>query len=180
MSASNVVIVESPAKAKTINKYLGTDYAVIASYGHVRDLVNKDGSVLPDEEFAMRWQLGDRAKKNVNDIKKLVKAADIVWLATDPDREGEAISWHIKEILEDGKLLKNKKIHRVAFNEITKNAVKEAFDHARELDHDLIDAYRARRALDYLVGFNISPILWRKLPGSRSAGRVQSVALRLI
>ena len=112
MSASNVVIVESPAKAKTINKYLGTDYAVIASYGHVRDLVNKDGSVLPDEEFAMRWQLGDRAKKNVNDIKKLVKAADIVWLATDPDREGEAISWHIKEILEDGKLLKNKKAKR--------------------------------------------------------------------
>lgn len=180
MSAPNVVIVESPAKAKTINKYLGSDYAVIASYGHVRDLVNKDGSVLPDEDFKMRWELGDRAKKNVNDIKKLVKAADTVWLATDPDREGEAISWHINEILEDGALLKGKKVHRVAFNEITKNAVQEAFTHARELDQDLIDAYMARRALDYLVGFNISPILWRKLPGSRSAGRVQSVALRLI
>ncbi len=180
MTASNVVIVESPAKAKTINKYLGNDYAVIASYGHVRDLVNKDGSVLPDENFAMRWELGERAKKNVNDIKKLIKQADTVWLATDPDREGEAISWHINEILEDGKLLKDKAIHRVAFNEITKNAVIKAFDQARALDQDLIDAYLARRALDYLVGFNISPILWRKLPGSRSAGRVQSVALRLI
>jgi len=180
LSAQNVVIVESPAKAKTINKYLGSDYAVIASYGHVRDLVNKDGSVLPDEDFKMTWELGDRAKKNVNDIKKLVKAANTVYLATDPDREGEAISWHINEILEDGALLKGKKIHRVAFNEITKTAVQKAFDHARELDQDLIDAYMARRALDYLVGFNISPILWRKLPGSRSAGRVQSVALRLI
>ena len=180
MGAQNVVIVESPAKAKTINKYLGKDYAVIASYGHVRDLVNKDGSVDPSNDFAMRWELGDRAKKNVNDIKKLVKEADTVYLATDPDREGEAISWHINEILEDSKLLKGKKIHRVAFNEITKKAVQDAFSHARELDHDLIDAYRARRALDYLVGFNISPILWRKLPGSRSAGRVQSVALRLV
>ncbi len=180
MSASNVVIVESPAKSKTINKYLGSDYVVVASYGHVRDLVNKDGSVLPDEDFAMRWQLGERAKKNVNDIKKLVKAADNVYLATDPDREGEAISWHINEILEEANLLKDKKVYRVAFNEITKTAVKAAFDDARELDHDLIDAYLARRALDYLVGFNISPILWRKLPGSRSAGRVQSVSLRLI
>jgi DNA topoisomerase-1 len=180
MTAPNVVIVESPAKAKTINKYLGSEYVVIASYGHVRDLVNKDGSVLPDEDFAMRWLIGDRSKKNVSDIKKLVKAADTVYLATDPDREGEAISWHINEILEDGKLLKGKEVHRVAFNEITKNAVQEAFTHARKLDQDLIDAYMARRALDYLVGFNISPILWRKLPGSRSAGRVQSVALRLI
>lgn len=180
MSAQNVVIVESPAKAKTINKYLGSDYAVIASYGHVRDLVNKDGSVKPDEDFAMTWELGDRAKKNVSDIKKLVKAANTVYLATDPDREGEAISWHINEILEEGKLLKDKEIYRVAFNEITKNAVQAAFNDARALDQDLIDAYMARRALDYLVGFNISPILWRKLPGSRSAGRVQSVALRLI
>jgi len=180
MTANNVVIVESPAKAKTINKYLGSDYAVIASYGHVRDLVNKDGSVDPENDFSMRWLIGDRAKKNVNDIKKLVKAANVVWLATDPDREGEAISWHINEILEDGKLLKDKKVHRVAFNEITKSAVQEAFTQARTLDQDLIDAYMARRALDYLVGFNISPILWRKLPGSRSAGRVQSVALRLI
>jgi len=180
MSASNVVIVESPAKAKTINKYLGSDYAVIASYGHVRDLVNKDGSVLPDENFKMRWQLGDRAKKNVSDIKKLVKASDTVYLATDPDREGEAISWHLKEILQDAKLLENKTLRRVAFNEITKTAVNDAFNQARDLDQDLIDAYMARRALDYLVGFNISPVLWRKLPGSRSAGRVQSVALRLI
>ncbi len=180
MSASNVVIVESPAKAKTINKYLGSDYAVIASYGHVRDLVNKDGSVLPDENFKMRWELGDRAKKNVNDIKKLVKASDTVYLATDPDREGEAISWHIQEILQDANLLKGKTVRRVAFNEVTKNAVQEAFNQARDLDQDLIDAYMARRALDYLVGFNISPVLWRKLPGSRSAGRVQSVALRLM
>lgn len=180
MSAPNVVIVESPAKSKTINKYLGSDYVVIASYGHVRDLVNKDGSVLPDENFAMRWELGDRAKKNVSDIKKLVKAADTVYLATDPDREGEAISWHIKDILEEANLLKGKKLYRIAFNEITETAVKAAFKEARDLDHDLIDAYRARRALDYLVGFNISPILWRKLPGSRSAGRVQSVCLRLI
>ncbi len=180
MSASNVVIVESPAKAKTINKYLGSDYAVIASYGHVRDLVNKDGSVLPDENFKMRWELGDRAKKNVNDIKKLVKTSKVVYLATDPDREGEAISWHIQEILQDANLLKGKTVRRVAFNEVTKNAVQHAFDQARDLDQDLIDAYMARRALDYLVGFNISPVLWRKLPGSRSAGRVQSVALRLI
>ncbi len=180
MSASNVVIVESPAKTKIINKYLGDDYVVVASYGHIRDLVNKDGSVLPDENFKMRWELGDRAKKNVNDIKKLVKAADNIYLATDPDREGEAISWHVNEVLKEAKLLKDKKVFRVAFNEITKTAVHEAFNHARELDQNLIDAYMARRALDYLVGFNISPVLWRKLPGSRSAGRVQSVCLRLI
>ncbi len=180
MSASNVVIVESPAKTKIINKYLGDDYVVVASYGHIRDLVNKDGSVLPDENFKMRWELGDRAKKNVNDIKRLVKAADNVYLATDPDREGEAISWHVNEVLKEADLLKGKKVYRVAFNEITKTAVHEAFNHARTLDQDLIDAYMARRALDYLVGFNISPVLWRKLPGSRSAGRVQSVSLRLI
>ncbi len=180
MSAPNVVIVESPAKAKTINKYLGSDYEVIASFGHVRDLVNKDGSVLPDEDFAMKWELGDRSAKHVNDIKKLVKQADTVFLATDPDREGEAISWHIKEILGESGLLDKVALHRVTFNEITKNAVQEAFSHARDLDTPLIDAYMARRALDYLVGFNISPVLWRKLPGSKSAGRVQSVALRLI
>lgn len=180
MSADNLVIVESPAKAKTINKYLGADYYVLASYGHVRDLVGKDGSVLPDEDFAMKWELGDRADKNVRDIKKAVKAAKTVYLATDPDREGEAISWHIKEILNDGDLMKGKALSRVTFNEITKKAVQEAFNHARTLDQDLIDAYLARRALDYLVGFNLSPILWRKLPGSKSAGRVQSVALRLI
>ncbi len=180
MSANNLVIVESPAKAKTINKYLGSDYVVLASFGHVRDLVNKDGSVLPDKDFAMKWELGDRADKNVNDIVKAVKGVQSIWLATDPDREGEAISWHIKELLEEKNLLEGKEIHRVAFNEITKSAIKEAFEHARDLDQPLIDAYLARRSLDYLVGFNISPVLWRKLPGSRSAGRVQSVALRII
>ncbi|MGH1402679.1 MAG: type I DNA topoisomerase [Alphaproteobacteria bacterium] len=178
--SKNLVIVESPAKAKTINKYLGSDFEVLASYGHVRDLVNKDGSVLPDEDFSMKWQLGDRADKNVRDIKKALKKADALYLAPDPDREGEAIAWHIYELLQDDGLLKGKDVHRVTFNEITKSAVQNAFDNSRELDQPLIDAYLARRALDYLVGFNISPVLWRKLPGSRSAGRVQSVALRLI
>ncbi|MCB1682248.1 MAG: DNA topoisomerase I, partial [Alphaproteobacteria bacterium] len=180
MSAPNLVIVESPAKAKTIHKYLGPDFEVIASYGHVRDLVNKDGSVLPDENFAMKWQLGERAEKNVREIKKALKAAKTLYLAPDPDREGEAIAWHIQEILNDEDLLNGKSVQRVTFNEITKSAIQEAFKHTRELDKRLIDAYLARRALDYLVGFNLSPVLWRKLPGSRSAGRVQSVALRLI
>ena len=180
MSADNIVIVESPAKAKTINKYLGKDYEVIASYGHVRDLVNKDGSVKPDEDFAMIWEIGDRAEKNIRDIKKAVKSAKTLFLAPDPDREGEAISWHVFKILEEDGLLKDKQVRRVTFNEITKKAVLEAFEHARDLDQRLIEAYLARRALDYLVGFNLSPVLWRKLPGSRSAGRVQSVALRLI
>jgi DNA topoisomerase-1 len=180
LSASNLVIVESPAKAKTINKYLGPDYEVVASYGHVRDLPPKDGSVRPDEDFAMSWQLGDRADKPVSDIKKRVQRVKNVFLATDPDREGEAISWHVQEILRDDKMLAGKNVRRVTFNEITKKAVKEAFENARDLDTHLIEAYLARRALDYLVGFNISPVLWRKLPGSRSAGRVQSVALRLI
>ena len=178
--SKNLVIVESPAKAKTINKYLGSDYEVLASYGHVRDLVNKDGSVLPDEDFAMKWQLGERADKNVKDIKKALKKADAIYLAPDPDREGEAIAWHIYELLNEDGLLDGKDVHRVTFNEITKTAVQKAFENARGLDQPLIDAYLARRALDYLVGFNISPVLWRKLPGSRSAGRVQSVALRLI
>ena len=178
--SKNLVIVESPAKAKTINKYLGKDFEVLASYGHVRDLVNKDGSVLPDENFKMKWELGDRAVKNVNDIKRALKKADAIYLAPDPDREGEAIAWHIYELLNEKKLLEGKAVHRVTFNEITKAAVQKAFENARELDQPLIDAYLARRALDYLVGFNISPVLWRKLPGSRSAGRVQSVALRLI
>ncbi len=180
MTASNLVIVESPAKAKTINKYLGPDYVVIASYGHVRDLVNKDGSVQPDDDFAMKWQAGERAEKQIKEIKKAVKTAKTLYLATDPDREGEAISWHVQEILKEDNLLEGKTVHRVAFNEITKTAVQEAFKNARELDTPLIEAYLARRALDYLVGFNISPILWRKLPGSRSAGRVQSVTLRLV
>ncbi|MDH5723413.1 MAG: type I DNA topoisomerase [Alphaproteobacteria bacterium] len=178
--SQNLVIVESPAKAKTINKYLGPDYTVLASYGHVRDLVNKDGSVAPDDDFSMKWELGDRAGKNVNEIKKALKSANAIYLAPDPDREGEAIAWHIYEILKDDDLLKGKEVHRVTFNEITKTAVQKAFKEARELDTRLIEAYLARRALDYLVGFNLSPVLWRKLPGSRSAGRVQSVALRLI
>ncbi len=178
--ANNLVIVESPAKAKKIGGYLGPDYEVVASYGHVRDLVNKDGSVLPDEDFAMKWELGDRASKPVNEIKKLAKKAEAIYLAPDPDREGEAIAWHVSELLDDAKLTQDKNIYRVTFSEITKKAVADAFTHARELDQDLIDAYLARRALDYLVGFNLSPVLWRKLPGSRSAGRVQSVALRLI
>ncbi|MGH1375352.1 MAG: type I DNA topoisomerase [Alphaproteobacteria bacterium] len=178
--SKNLVIVESPAKAKTINKYLGADFEVLASYGHVRDLVNKDGSVLPDEGFAMKWQLGDRADKNVKDIKRALKKADAIYLAPDPDREGEAIAWHIYELLNEKNLLEGKEVHRVTFNEITKAAIEKAFENTRGLDQPLIDAYLARRALDYLVGFNISPVLWRKLPGSRSAGRVQSVALRLI
>ncbi len=178
--SKNLVIVESPAKAKTINKYLGNNYDVLASYGHVRDLINKDGSVLPDQDFTMKWQLGERADKNVAAIKKALKKADALYLAPDPDREGEAIAWHIYELLNEENLLENKKIHRVTFNEITKKAIQDAFENYRNLDQNLIDAYLARRALDYLVGFNISPILWRKLPGSRSAGRVQSVALRLI
>lgn len=180
MSATNLVIVESPAKAKTINKYLGGDYKVLASFGHVRDLPSKDGSVLPDENFAMIWAVSDRGKKTMKEIGDAVKQVDNVYLATDPDREGEAISWHVLEILNEKKLLKDKGVKRVTFNEITKKAVQDAFENARELDEPLIQAYLARRALDYLVGFNISPVLWRKLPGSRSAGRVQSVALRLI
>src|SRR5262249_15333469 len=158
-----VVVVESPAKAKTINKYLGNDYKVIASYGHVRDLPSKDGSVKPDDDFAMFWQMGDRAGKPVGEIKKAIKGADTLYLATDPDREGEAISWHVRELLKDDQLLKGKTVRRVTFNEITKKAVQEAFTHARDIDMPLVEAYLARRALDYLVGFNISPVLWRKL-----------------
>jgi DNA topoisomerase I len=176
----NVVIVESPAKAKTINKYLGSDYTVLASMGHVRDLPPKDGSVDPNNGFAMVWEESDRSSKPIGAIIKAVKAADTVFLATDPDREGEAISWHLQDILDSKNLLKNKTTKRVTFNEITKKAVQDAFNKARTVDQDLVDAYLARRALDYLVGFNISPILWRKLPGARSAGRVQSVALRLV
>lgn len=180
MSASNLVIVESPAKAKTINKYLGPDYHVIASYGHVRDLVSKDGSVVPEDDFAMKWELGERSGKTMAEIKKAAKNANKVWLATDPDREGEAISWHVREVLDEDNLLENTELHRVAFNEITKKAVQQAFKNARDLDERLIEAYLARRALDYLFGFTLSPVLWRKLPGAKSAGRVQSVSLRLI
>jgi len=176
----NVVIVESPAKAKTINKYLGPDYQVLASVGHVRDLPAKDGSVQPDEDFAMSWTVEAAAEKRLKDIAAAVKQAEHLYLATDPDREGEAISWHIAEELARRKALDGVAVKRVVFNEITKDAVRDAFKHPRDLDQNLIEAYLARRALDYLVGFTLSPVLWRKLPGSRSAGRVQSVALRLI
>jgi DNA topoisomerase-1 len=180
MCAQNVVIVESPAKAKTINKYLGEDFEVLASMGHVRDLPAKNGSVDPENNFAMQWEISDRSQKSINEITRAAKKAKHIYLATDPDREGEAISWHLADILKQQGLLDTRSLHRVTFNEITKNAVKEAFSHPRDVEQPLVDAYLARRALDYLVGFGISPILWRKLPGARSAGRVQSVALRLI
>ncbi|QHM90841.1 type I DNA topoisomerase [Acetobacter pasteurianus] len=177
---TDVVVVESPAKAKTINKYLGDGYTVLASFGHVRDLPPKDGSVLPDEDFAMKWQSDERGMKQVAAIAKALKGAHRLYLATDPDREGEAISWHVRAMLEERKALKGVDVQRVTFNEITKSAIRYAMEHPRDLDFPLIEAYLARRALDYLVGFTLSPVLWRKLPGSRSAGRVQSVALRLI
>ena len=175
----NVLVVESPAKAKTINKYLGDNYKVLASFGHIRDLPSKDGSVKPDQDFAMLWDVDARAQSKITDIAKAVKGADKLILATDPDREGEAISWHILEVLKEKGLLKMP-VERVAFNAITKSAIQEAMKHPRQIDTDLVEAYLARRALDYLVGFTLSPVLWRKLPGARSAGRVQSVALRLI
>lgn len=177
---NNIVVVESPAKAKTINKYLGNEYTVMASYGHVRDLPPKDGSVRPDEDFAMDWEVAANSKKHLKAIIDAAKSADGIYLATDPDREGEAISWHVLEELKNRKLITETNVKRVTFNAITKAAVLEAMANPRELDTELVDAYLARRALDYLVGFNLSPVLWRKLPGSRSAGRVQSVALRLI
>ena len=175
----NLVIVESPAKAKTINKYLGKNYLVLASYGHVRDLPSKDGSVDPKNNFKMEWELDSFSKKYVKEITDAAADSERIILATAPDREGEAIAWHVSEILESKKLLKGKKVERVVFNEITKKAVTNGIDNPREIESLLVDAYMARRALDYLVGFNISPILWTKLPGSKSAGRVQSVALRL-
>ena len=176
----NLVIVESPAKAKTINKYLGSNYTVLASYGHIRDLPSKNGSVNPDEKFKMIWEVDSFSKKYLKDITDAAKKSDKIILATDPDREGEAIAWHVREYLEEKKLLKDKKVERVVFNEITKKAVSNGIDNPRNIESNLVDAYMARRALDYLVGFNISPILWTKLPGSKSAGRVQSVALRLL
>jgi DNA topoisomerase-1 len=175
----DVVVVESPAKAQTINKYLGSDYKVLASYGHVRDLVQKEGSVDPAADFAMRWELRDK-RDSLGEIVRSLKKAKRLILATDPDREGEAISWHVREVLAQRGMLKGLDVQRVTFNEITRNAVREAMKHPRNIDRNLVDAYLARRALDYLVGFTLSPVLWRKLPGSRSAGRVQSVALRLI
>jgi DNA topoisomerase-1 len=176
----NIVIVESAAKAKTINKYLGSDYKVIASFGHVRDLPAKDGSVQPDQDFAMAWSVDPGSVKVVNEIARAVKGADRLILATDPDREGEAISWHLLQILDEKRALKGVKVQRVAFNAVTKSAIMDAMSHPRDIDAPLVDAYLARRALDYLVGFTLSPVLWRKLPSARSAGRVQSVALRLI
>ena len=175
-----VVVVESPSKAKTINKYLGPGYEVLASFGHIRDLPAKDGSVDPDNNFKMLWEVDPQSQKRVNDIAQALKGADTLILATDPDREGEAISWHVLEALNEKKALKDQKVERVVFNAITKQSVTEAMKHPRAIDNALVDAYLARRALDYLVGFTLSPVLWRKLPGARSAGRVQSVALRLV
>ena len=176
----NLVIVESPAKAKTINKYLGDKYKVLASYGHIRDLPSKNGSVDPEQDFKMEWEVDSFSKKYLKEITDAAKESSKIILATDPDREGEAIAWHVKEYLNEKKLLKDKEIERVVFNEITKKAVIHGIENPRQIEPLLVDAYMARRALDYLVGFNISPILWTKLPGSKSAGRVQSVALKLI
>jgi DNA topoisomerase-1 len=176
----DIVVVESPAKAKTINKYLGRDFRVLASFGHVRDLPPKDGSVRPEEDFAMDWEADDRGERQVREIAQALKGARRLFLATDPDREGEAISWHVKDMLARRGALKGIEVSRITFNEITKRAIQTAIAAPRDLDTPLIEAYLARRALDYLVGFNLSPVLWRKLPGSKSAGRVQSVALRLI
>ena len=178
--AKNLLIVESPAKAKTINKYLGKDFHVLASYGHVRDLVPKEGAVDPEHGFAMRYELIEKNEKHVEAIAKAAKVANTIYLATDPDREGEAISWHISEILKERGLLKGKDLHRVVFTEITPKAIKAAVDNPRQVAGDLVDAQQARRALDYLVGFNLSPVLWRKVQRGLSAGRVQSPALRMI
>lgn len=177
----NVVIVESPAKAKTINRYLGKDFTVLASFGHIRDLPSKNGSVRPDEDFAMIWETDDRSKKHIAEIAKAIRGADHLYLATDPDREGEAIAWHVYQVLnEQGVLSSETNVQRIVFHEITKTAVQHSLEHPRTINRELVEAYLARRALDYLVGFTLSPVLWRKLPGSRSAGRVQSVALRLV
>ncbi|MEM7423336.1 MAG: DNA topoisomerase, partial [Pseudomonadota bacterium] len=176
-----VVVVESPAKAKTINGYLGKDFTVLASFGHVRDLPAKDGSVDPEDGFSMTWEVDTKSQKHVRAIADALKDDDCLILATDPDREGEAISWHLLETLRKRRAVKKSTdVKRVVFNAITKTAVTSAMTEPRDIDMELVDAYLARRALDYLVGFNLSPVLWRKLPGSRSAGRVQSVALRLI
>jgi len=174
------VIVESPAKAKTINKYLGKDYKVLASFGHIRDLPSKDGSVDTDNDFAMKWDIDADSKKRIKQIADSTKGSEELILATDPDREGEAISWHVLEVLKARRgVMKDVSVKRVVFNEITKSAILKAMDEPRDIDNEMVEAYLTRRALDYLVGFNLSPVLWRKLPGSKSAGRVQSVALRL-
>ena len=178
--SKNLVIVESPAKAKTISKYLGKDFDVMASYGHVRDLVPKEGAVDPDNAFAMKYQVIERNEKHVKAIIRALKKADALYLATDPDREGEAISWHLIELLREREVLNEKDVHRVVFHEITKAAVRDAVDNPRTLSGDLVGAQQARRALDYLVGFNLSPLLWKKVQRGLSAGRVQSPALRMI
>jgi len=178
--SKNLVIVESPAKSKTIKKYLGKDFEVLASYGHVRDLVSKDGSVDPDKNFAMKYKNIERNKKHIDAIKAAAKKADTIYLAADPDREGEAISWNVLEILKRSRILKDKAVKRIAFNEITKSAVTYAVENPREISMDLVNAQQARLALDYLVGFNLSPVLWKKIRYGLSAGRVQSPALRLI
>src|SRR5215813_12785520 len=178
--ADNLVIVESPAKAKTIKKYLGKDFEVLASYGHVRDLVPKEGAVDPDHGFAMQYQPLEKNERHIESISKALKKAKTLYLATDPDREGEAISWHLSEILKQRGDLAHKKMHRVVFYEITKTAVRDAIQQPRDLSFDLVNAQQARRALDYLVGFNLSPLLWKKVRRGLSAGRVQSPALRLI
>ena len=177
---SKLLIVESPSKAKTLKKYLGKDFEVLASYGHVRDLVPKTGAVDTEHDFAMKYEIIERNARHVDAIAKAVKAADAIYLATDPDREGEAISWHIAEILKSKKLIKDKILKRVVFHEITKSAVQHAIDHPRDIAMPLVNAQQARRALDYLVGFNLSPLLWKKIRRGLSAGRVQSPALRLI
>jgi len=178
--SKNLVIVESPAKGKTIEKYLGKDFTVLASYGHVRDLLPKEGAVDTERDFAMKYQIIERNEKHVNAIKRALKKADTLMLATDPDREGEAISWHLVELLRETGALKGKDVKRVVFHEITKRAVQDAVDNPRELGYDLVNAQQARRALDYLVGFNLSPLLWRKIKAGLSAGRVQTPALRMI
>ncbi len=178
--SKNLVIVESPAKAKTIEKYLGKDFKVLASYGHVRDLIPKADAIDTEDGFSMKYQIIERNEKHVNKIIQFLKKADTLYLATDQDREGEAISWHLYELLKEKELLKDKAVHRVAFNEVTKRAIQEAIDNPGELSIDLINAQQTRRALDYLVGFNLSPLLWKKVQRGLSAGRVQSPALRLI
>ena len=178
--AKNLLIVESPAKATTINRYLGGDFVVLASYGHIRDLPSKDGAVDTENGFAMRYELSEGSKKNVDKIVKAARSAENVYLATDLDREGEAISWHVYEVLREKGLVEGKNYYRVEFSEITKKAIQDAVNNPRELSMDLVNAQQARRALDHLVGFNLSPLLWRKIKTGLSAGRVQSPALRLV
>ena len=177
---NSVVVVESPAKAKTIEGYLGDSYSVIASFGHVRDMEDKDGAVIPGSWSDIKWSLNNKGKKQIKEILSLLKKADHLILATDPDREGEAIAWHIYELLNEKGAIQDIKVSRAVFNSITKSSVLEAIDNLRAINQDKVEAYLARRVLDYIVGFNISPLLWRRLPGAKSAGRVQSVALKLI